>query len=456
MLKKFVLSLIVVLFAIATDSHSQSISAYQLWNTPSFFRGFNFSYDSPASLQDLINLKASGATIVYLTTEGFLDEAAPYDTLRQNISDLDTRVGYCDAAGVRYALAVRRGPGRGDVYLQSVKLDPISSVWTNKSEQQLYGSMLRWMAARYASDTLFVGITPTTEPNPFSDNPANYCCVDTTEMLKFFSDSGVDFTAITQLWVDSIRAGSKNVPVLIQGPDYSDPDIFPLVPIVNDPYPVYEFHSYRPTSYAEAPTSNSVVYPGQYLNFIPPEEVTFDKAFIKDSVFRFVNAIEKETGAPIFLGEFGLELPQTGGPQFLTDISNIAIENGWAFAYWDWHTKTDSFWNYPKWGGGSWPAILASLVEGKSGVIENAPSTGGLIVSQSSTPGELSVYWPEMEQLGIAADVNIFDILGREVRTLTRNSSRFTMDISGLENGIYILTLRSGDAMAHTLIAGGR
>ena len=185
-----------------------------------------------------------GATIVYLSTEGFLDMAGPnYDTLPSNISELDQRIGYCDSVGLRYSIAVRRGPGRGDVYLQSVNQDPPSTVWTNKSEQQVYGSMLRWMASRYASDTLFVGITPTTEPNPFSDNPANYCCVDTTEMLKFFADSGVDFTGIFQLWVDSIRVGSKSVPVLIQGPDYSDPDIFPLVPIVKDLYPVYEFHS---------------------------------------------------------------------------------------------------------------------------------------------------------------------------------------------------------------------
>ena len=155
------------------------------------------------------------------------------------------------------------------------------------------------------------------------------------------------------------------------------------------------------------------------------------------------------------MGEFGLELPQTGGPQFLIDISNIAMENGWAFAYWDLHTKTDSNWNYLKWGGGYWPAVLASLEQGNSGVVENTPNTGGLIVSQSSTPGELSVEWPEMEQSGITAEVSIYDILGRQVRTLTRNSSRFTIDISGLENGVYILTLHSGQSTAHALISCG-
>ncbi len=249
-------SIIVPLLLVFHSSlQAQAVAKIELWREPSFFRGFVISPNVPFTQQDMLDVKSFGATLAYLATDGFWSPDTPYTEEEGNIDSLDARAEYCRAAGVHYAIAVRQGPGRYDVAAEGTGQDPPSTIWFNHTQQELYGSMLREITDRYAADTFFVGITPTVEPDPFFDS---LCCIDTATFNSYFKRDSVNLTAITQLWVDSIRAASHDIPILIQGPGYSNPTVFSLVPIIPDPNVVYEFHDYHPTQFTEADDTDQV------------------------------------------------------------------------------------------------------------------------------------------------------------------------------------------------------
>jgi hypothetical protein len=43
---------------------------------------------------------------------------------------------------------------------------------------------------------------------------------------------------------------------------------------------------------------------------------------------------------PLLLGEFGMEFPQQGGVQFLSDLIDIAVARGWHFCLWNFRSDT--------------------------------------------------------------------------------------------------------------------
>lgn len=426
-----------------------------LWKQPSFFRGFNLAQDIPITQKDLLDLKKIGATLAYLSTEGFRDPTPPYAEDSANIQVLDERVQYCDSARIYYTIAVRQGPGRNDVYLEGDGQAPPSTIWKNPKEQELYGSMLRAITARYAQDTLCVGITPTVEPNPFFDS---LCCVDSASFATFFARNGVNFTAITELWVDSIRAASRTIPILIQGPGYSNPIVYSTVPIINDPNIVYEFHDYHPTQYVKAAQNAAVSYPGAYLDMVNdvPEVPTFNKRFIEDTLFDYISAVQAETHAPIFMGEFGLEYPHTGGTQFLSDMASIAIDKGWHFAYWDWRRPSGwGGWDYEHWDPSYMAAIDESFIEQNESVAESLAPAATLSFTQE-VPGSIRVDWSGLEPPGSTVSVQLFDMIGRLERTFTANSHNVLLPTSGLAAGPYLIVLRSGAAQATAFLSISR
>ncbi|MFI5202483.1 MAG: hypothetical protein ACHQNE_08870, partial [Candidatus Kapaibacterium sp.] len=109
-----VLTLCVVI-AFSANLHAQSVAKMELWRQLSHFRGFVISPNVPISQQDILFVKNTGATLAYIATDGFWSPDAPYSEVHQNIDSLDARVGYCQFAGLHYAIAVRQGPGRYDV-----------------------------------------------------------------------------------------------------------------------------------------------------------------------------------------------------------------------------------------------------------------------------------------------------------------------------------------------------
>ncbi len=433
------------------SSLAEAQTRMDLWRDPSYFRGFVISPNVPISEQDIADVRSAGATLVCLATDGFWAPASPYTVNQQNIQALDTRIGYCDAVGIHYVIAVRQGPGRYDVADEGTGLDPPSTIWKDSIQQALYGEMLRVITARYIDDPLFAGITPTVEPDPFFDS---LCCIDTAQFDYYFTRNDVNFDAITQLWVDSIRAASADIPILIQGPGYSNPIVFSLVPIIHDPNIVYEFHNYHPIQFTEAADTASVSYPGTYLDAINgiPLLASFDKTFLEDTLLEDVSQVAERTNAPIFLGEFGITYPHTGGPQYLDDMSSIALANGWHFAYFDyWHRPNgEGPWDYRDWDPAYWDTILQSFQTPSPALVQTAARPDNDLTIIQTAEDELLVEWSVPN---IPVHFTIEDILGRPVESCYRMSGNFTIRTPELAPGIYALVVSSGAYHASKLFS---
>jgi hypothetical protein len=58
-----------------------------------------------------------------------------------------------------------------------------------------------------------------------------------------------------------------------------------------------------------------------------------------------LKTFQDSIGVPVFLGEFGILYPQIGCSQYLSDVIDNCIENGWHYAVWDWRRGTGEEWN---------------------------------------------------------------------------------------------------------------
>ncbi len=425
----FVLILCVVNFGITQTSDPK----YNKWKTPSFFRGFNVLNESPKITQDLIDLRASGANLAQLGCFGFQDVDSPY-TIKQNyIDETDSLVKYCRAAGVYYTIAVRQGPGRRDVYLESAGLAPKSTIWKNLNEQKLYGSMLKNIVQRYLPDTLFVGFNLFVEPNPLFNQPAY-----PPELFKSKLDSeGINLKNIYSLLIDSVRTVSPDLPLIIQNVSYSSAEYFSILEPQSDPYVIYEFHSYRPQAYTKETTPNSYTYPGMYFSIEYFSNMYHNKAFFENTIYEFVKLMHDSTRAPFFMGEFGLLKQQNGGIQFLTDISDIALEHGWHFALWEWR-RGDGTWNYELMGADYWNAVKNSFVKTAVSVEDEPIVVNDFELNVYPNPfnpsTQIEYNLPERSFV----QIKIYDLVGRELANIDlgeKSNGKHKMELNILSFG---------------------
>ena len=312
----------------------------QKWRQPGYFKGFNMNVwdvlaQRPANQEDFTALKATGASLVVIQTQGSMMTQPPYgpnvfwaegpDTILY-VHMLDSMVRYARTAGLTYVIAVRDGPGRVDVSEDTGQ----STIWTNALEQRLYGSMLAEMARRYLPDTLFVGLALITEPNPLPE----YWEPPVAVLDSALHARGIDVNALYALCIDSLRRSDPDLPLIVGGVHASSPEYFSLVNKQADPNIVYSAHCYNPAEFSHAVTPYEAAYPGSYWSVLSQEERYHDKPFLRDELYRPVRDFQALYGVPVCIGEFGLRLPQHGGERYLTDIAEIACAFGWHFALW--------------------------------------------------------------------------------------------------------------------------
>jgi hypothetical protein len=436
---------LVLLFALLCGisvSHAQNVK-FDKWKTPSFFRGVNTTNINVKTQADFDFLKTTGANLVQIGTLGFQDVTAPYAFNAASAATTDSLVQFSREAGLYYTIALRQGAGRRDV--SSEAGHGASTIWTNADEQKLYASMVKSVVERYKGDPLFMGINPLMEPNPLYES-LNY----KPELLKMALDAaGINMDAIYKMMIDSVRAADTELPVIIQSVSYSSPEFFKLVSIVNDPYAVYEFHSYRPSEFVKASTKNSASYPASYFSLQDFGYILYNQNYLASTMYKQVLDVQKKTGAPVFLGEFGLMYEQKGGAQLLNDIVDISLKNGWHFAYWEYRNGRDD-WNIEKNGEEIWSATTSSFkkeAQSTTSVEENSFKNDAFqIASAQSTRDGIRFSLNLLKSGSIKAE--LYNTAGERLEMLSGDFAEGMNSISfkshNLPAGMYFISVSDG------------
>lgn len=357
---RMIMAFCMVILISITIAHAQTqpLSKYDKWLTPSYFRGFNATIwsnviDDVLTQEDFNDLKATGANLAILQTQGLVKDTFPYGSNDPfYIEGLDALVNYCRNAGLYYVISVRSGPGRRDVWEEGEGLVKPSTIWTNKKEQKLYANMLKEIVQKYLGDKLFVGLDMIQEPNPYDDD-AYGLPLDVLD--RRLTADGIDVNHIYSIFIDSIRTVDPDLPLIVQSVHWSDPEYFSLIELQDDDKIIYNTHCYNPHEYSHADKPKRSKYPGTFwVNTLDREEF-WDKDFIRNTILAPVRAFQVKHNVPILLGEFGLQYAQGGGKQYLTDMVEIAYEFGWHFTFWSF--RADPVFNYELMGKNYWNTV---------------------------------------------------------------------------------------------------
>lgn len=343
--------LILFFFCTISSLFSQSMSKFEKWQQPSFFKGFCISdwnnlTETYVAQQEFIDLKATGANLVIIQTGGFTAVNSPYNAAIWDTDGstviywrdvLDDMVGFARNAGLQYVIAVRSGPGRIDV----AEDEGGSTIWTNQQEQRLYGQMLKEMAARYLPDDLFVGMDLDVEPNPHGELAGE----PVADLAAALAADGTDMNAIYSIWIDSVRTVAPDLPLMVQGVHWANPAYFSLVKKQADEKIVYKTHCYNPFDYSHAESPFAETYPGNFWSDATQNMEDFNRVFFDTAVLSEVKKFQTTHAVPILMGEFGIAWPQNGGEQYLSDLMSIAEKYGWHWSLWNWNNTPD--FHYP-------------------------------------------------------------------------------------------------------------
>jgi hypothetical protein len=297
--------------------------------------------------------------------------------------------------------------------------------------------MLAMIIQRYMPDTLFVGINLVIEPRPkVRSIPANR-----SELYKFFLENvfNIHMDQVYDFWISKIRAVDSELPIILENFAYSTPELFPAYEF-GDQYIIYSVHDYQPNEFTKAEAPFTMIYPGVYWNISLLSQQLYNAQFINEIIFGKLRQFQVLTGRPVLLGEFGMLLPQNGGPEFINDVLNVCLNEGWHFAVWDWRRRSGQNWNFESFQDPDnlhWKAALSKF---------HAPPLPGLI---SPVNGENAWINPSFEWDSLTSFTS-YDLMINSpisgapivVEDITR--SHFTYTASDLTKGLtYTWTVRS-------------
>ena len=333
---------------------------YLKWVSGGVFKGFNITYYNDdvgkKSLQDFLDIKALGANVVQIqTSDGYRRPTPPYDLDPLAMMAYIDMVDWSRQAGLSYIIAVRAGPGR-----YSVEYEADDIIWTDDDAQNQYAKMLTEIVSMYKDDPLFVGINVMVEPNPLHRAITSGQINTPQELERALKEAGIAPNALMTKFIQAVRSVSADLPVIVQGVKWSDAQWWDLVEKQSDPYVIYDVHSYTPYDYSHALPGSGLTYPGVYYPDLPGSEVVYDKSYLSSVVFEKVKAFQRKHNVPVMLGEFGLAHEQVGGVQYLSDMQEIAVENGWHYNLWAFRPRANpeiKDFNYEYWNSEYWEEI---------------------------------------------------------------------------------------------------
>jgi len=446
---------IAFLFSISIGNQAQSLSKIQKWELPNYFRGFNVGLwcsenDCEKTQEDIDALKNIGANLAQINVygAGFRHEEFPYDINLEGIDWITRLVNFCRNTELQYTIAVRTGPGRYDV-----SDNIISPIWgkENTTQVKMYGKMLMEIAKKFLPDTLFVGLNLTVEPNPYSEQ-----YLSPADLRQTLLDNEVDLYNIYKTWIDSVRTITPELPLIIQSAQYSSPEYWEdpvLIRKQDDPNIIYDFHTYEPfDDFTHFETINGSTYPATAWNETMQDYVLWDSTFYADVVFAKVKSFQKTHNVPIFMGEFGLLLPQNNGDKYLRDIYDMAINNNWHFALWSWRADGrygEVYFNYERFdettpGLNYWNTVksfFSDLTAVNANKSFDYPAGFKLFHNYPNPFNPSTVIRYEIP-VGCQITIKIYDILGNEIEILLheeQSAGYYEVNFygSGLSSGVY-------------------
>ncbi len=454
-----------VLILDLSSAPAQQLSKFQKWLQPSFFRGFDvgyYCYQSPCvrTQQDLLDLKNTGANLAQINVygESFRYPEYPYAENPDGRATITEMVNFCRTAGLYYTIANRIGPGRYDIADE----DPshISTIWHKDSTFQvaMYGKMLKEIALTFLNDTLFVGLNLTVEPTPLAER-----YLSPQDLRQALINNGIDLHRIYKTWIDSVRTVNQDLPLIIQSAQLSNPEYWGdpvLLRKQDDPRIVYDFHSYEPIGFTHNPLMNAATYPGTYWNETIQTTALWDSAFYHNTVVAKVRKFQQTHAVPIFMGEFGLLLPQNNSENYLQDLYEIATGYGWHFALWDWRSDTsDNFieFNYEEFDkatGGTtryWQTVLSMFKTPVTSVAREEGRVPRTFVLLQNYPNPFN----SMTEIRYAlpsrsyVTLEIISPTGQQVATLVSQEQeagyyRATWISGSMSSGVYFYRLTAG------------
>ena len=336
------LFLFLFLFPAITVSAKQP-NKFQLWENNGFFRGFNAGYwsshdDYVKTVKDIRDIKKAGANLIKINIYGgTVNWKKPYKTKKESTLWLDTMIKMARTADLYYVIDVRAGPGRKDVSEEHKH-----TIWKNKREQEIYAHMLKGYVKKYGQDPFFVGLNLMVEPNPLWAEIENDKIETPLALKQGLIKRGIDIHAMFEYFISQIRSVNNTLPVIVQNIQYSDPQWWELMKKYDDPYIVYDVHSYAPFDFSHAQSKYSKKYPGVYWSSGANKDLLYNKKILNQVIFKH---------------------PQHGGKQYLSDIVDIAKKEGWHFCLWSFRSDNPTNKRYinfdlEKWGNGYWSEAL--------------------------------------------------------------------------------------------------
>ena len=341
------------------DPVAESSDRYALWLQPGRLTGFNVAYfnygEGTKQRRDFEDLAAMGVTLVQIqSNEGTRHAAAPYEVNPDGVAALSEMVGWCRELGLNYVIAVRAGPGR-----QSVDLEADDPIWTSAEARTAYAQMLRDdIADEFGDDPLFVGLNLMVEPNPLAAQIDDGTVEDVADLRAEMDRRGIDLDAMMADFIAHVRQAAPTLPVIVQSAGWAGPHWIDAMQPQDDPFVVYDVHVYDPYSFTHpdcgAPNCADP-YPGSHYG------EPYDRDYLAEELLAPVIAFQQRHAVPIMMGEFGMEYEQEGGLEYLTNLKDIAAENGWNWCLWNFRSDPgdpeELSFDYEKWSPQYWEEI---------------------------------------------------------------------------------------------------
>lgn len=249
---------------------------------------------------DFNALANAGANLVVMSFPEFWTVKRPFKRDNAMADLLGQQLDAAKAAGLHAIIALRSGPGRSDFIFHRDARDTwfpasliVESIWTNLEEQAAWGDMCVDVARLLRDRSEVAGLNLMVEPEPnVSGTNKKGQRLGAWESKQYIADvsRASDWRRISSSIASRVRQVSPDLPILISPPSFAHTEFLSVMGKPPVSGVVWCVHDYEPREYTHHPRDAAGL-----ISFAERASNSFASR---------VNAV-RQTGVPIFLGEFG-------------------------------------------------------------------------------------------------------------------------------------------------------